>query len=70
MINVIQVKIVSDDKFKAEDFVWTKGNINKPVDFDDPKFKLKNGGKTLEVISAEYILRISTYLLKLRGNRA
>ena len=50
MINVIQVKIVSDDKFKAEDFVWTKGNINKPVDFEDPKFKLKNGGKTLEVI--------------------
>merc|ERR1712176_128491 len=49
----LSVKIVSDDKFKAEDFKWTKGNINKPVDFEDDKFKLKDGGKTLEVCDAD-----------------
>lgn len=42
---------MSDDEFKVEDYKWTSGTVNKPVDFENEKFTLEDGGKTLKVIS-------------------
>ena len=42
---------MSDDEFEAEDFKWFMGPVDKPVDFDDGKFTLQDGGKTLKVMS-------------------
>ena len=54
---------MSDDEFEAEDFKWVRGVANKPVDFEDEKFTLQDGGKTVKVMSKSTHYLITPFLM-------
>ena len=43
-----QVEVVGDAKFSEDDFTWTSGLVDSPVDFSDDRISVHNGGKTLK----------------------